>query len=158
MIEEGDLTANVTSRDIIIKKHTPDPNKPFTFIKETLSIYDPLSYTLMFIFGQGGWQYKTIQKIKKVAINLPVKNTNITTVDDVDELNDDQSNNQNNNENENNENTGDPTDDFNFENENLDAGDHGNANASSNIRYISCREFYAHKLHKLLRPRRYINV
>ena len=56
---------NVNKRDIIITKKITDNDYPLKFVNENLSMYDPLAFPLIHIFGEPGWQYQTYVKHKK---------------------------------------------------------------------------------------------
>jgi hypothetical protein len=57
--------SKVNKRDVVISKRNSNDEFPHLFINENMSFYDPLSYPLMHMDGQPGWQYNTIKRLSK---------------------------------------------------------------------------------------------
>ena len=61
LIFDGDQT-DYSNRDVVVSKRISEGNYPHDFIKENLSMYDPLAYSIIHLSGEPGWQYNIYQK------------------------------------------------------------------------------------------------
>ena len=74
-----DELSKLNKRDIVITKRIPDTEYPLKFVNENLSMYDPLAFPLIHLFGEPGWQYQTYVKNRK-----DISNPNADNIDNLD--------------------------------------------------------------------------
>jgi hypothetical protein len=118
MVDDDQATTN--KRDVIIRAKAPNSQQPFQFINQNLSMYDPLAYPLLHIFGEPGWQYKLYKKrSKEMLINIHLANANPPNFDE----------------------NGVDTDYINH----INPIDPDN-DSSENNQFVTAREFYAYRL------------
>ena len=122
LILDDDQT-NYSERDVVVSKRIGEGNYPHTFIKENLSMYDLLAYSIIHLIGEPGWQYSIYpKKSKEFLFDQFCAEQPITEFDQVN-INVDF----------------DQNDDIGFNIEN-------NTINQKKIKFVSAREFYAHRL------------
>ena len=57
----------LNKRDVIVYRKNDEKDYPHKFINENLSMYDPLAYPLLHLFGEPGWQFQTYPKTRKFS-------------------------------------------------------------------------------------------
>jgi ABC-type dipeptide/oligopeptide/nickel transport system ATPase component len=125
-----------SKRDVVVSKLNPQNDYPLKFVNENLSMYDPLAYPLIHLFGEPGWQFQTYPKKSKKDLLLEMHqatqplniNVNIRDTDGL-EFNDliEENNNQE------------------FDQNSIDEAQDFNSNLNKNGRYVTAREFYAYR-------------